>query len=731
MSSGVGGSRVSIPNNVRKTIHDIREITGKQHSDDEIFAVLKECAMDPNETAQKLLYLDTFHEVKRRRDRRKESLNNKASEERSTSGVQRRGARGGGQGNYGSNFSSDAGGGKNAGRREIGANHTADRGSLPFSQRTKNNATPRVTKASTALPNGTTNLSNGTSSHGWTSSHGYGPKSSVGSEGPSLSDINKLGPASAQPAALGVTSSPTFGSMDTEQQKSDQHLLNHMSGVHSLDSLSTPSGSASTVENEAERQQVAAEPNPNNENKTDVFTDNVSSVQSESDEAVNEGVNTNSSSKPKASETSQPPPLTTCEVVTPEPAVVAAEVSSTSELHVSDGQHVTFPNHFQVPEALKNGLTFGSFDANFGPKVESVSSFADDNMGASSEASGDASKESSPSDQNVSSIVQGDYLDDNSQPLPQVLEKLQPSEDSKIEQSKQDTQFPPEGPQNPSVIDGTAYGLGIMPPVVGSHLVQLKGHGAQAHESRVPNFANGNSLAPPSTNASPPLPNSIAVSPQTVPVFRQTYPPNFFPYGHYLSPFYMPPTPMHQFLSHNGFPPQPSTGNVYLPPAPTGVKFSVPQFKPGNNAGNPTHIGIQSAGSFITSPVGYTQPVTSGSSVGNEDLVASHLKENQIYTTGQVTEGSAVWIHAAGQDMPSLQVNSLYNLPPQGHIAYSPQQSGHGTFTGMFPPGHAMTTPSTLLQQSQAMAGAIETIGPPSGAYQQPQHAQVNWNTAF
>lgn len=83
-------------------------------------------------------------------------------------------------------------------------------------------------------------------------------------------------------------------------------------------------------------------------------------------------------------------------VVTPEPAVVAAEVSSTSELHVSCGQHVTFPNHFQVPEALKNGLTFGSFDANFGPKVESVSSFADDNMGASSEASGEASKEPSP-----------------------------------------------------------------------------------------------------------------------------------------------------------------------------------------------------------------------------------------------------------------------------------------------------------------------------------------------
>lgn len=60
MSGGGGSSscaRVPIPNNVRKIIQDIREITGKQHTDDEIYAVLRECSMDPNETAQKLLYL--------------------------------------------------------------------------------------------------------------------------------------------------------------------------------------------------------------------------------------------------------------------------------------------------------------------------------------------------------------------------------------------------------------------------------------------------------------------------------------------------------------------------------------------------------------------------------------------------------------------------------------------------------------------------------------------------
>lgn len=57
---GGGGSRVLIPNNVRMMIQDIKEIAGK-HSDDDIYAMLKDCNMDPNETAQKLLYIGTTH----------------------------------------------------------------------------------------------------------------------------------------------------------------------------------------------------------------------------------------------------------------------------------------------------------------------------------------------------------------------------------------------------------------------------------------------------------------------------------------------------------------------------------------------------------------------------------------------------------------------------------------------------------------------------------------------
>ena len=54
-----GGSRVSIPSSTWKTIQNIKEITAN-HSEEEIYAMLKECCMDPNETTQKLLLQGTI-----------------------------------------------------------------------------------------------------------------------------------------------------------------------------------------------------------------------------------------------------------------------------------------------------------------------------------------------------------------------------------------------------------------------------------------------------------------------------------------------------------------------------------------------------------------------------------------------------------------------------------------------------------------------------------------------
>ncbi|XP_050381044.1 uncharacterized protein LOC126798200 isoform X2 [Argentina anserina] len=69
--SGVGGGGASqfLPG-TKKVIQSLKEVVNCPEA--EIYAVLKECNMDPNEAVQRLLSLDTFHEVKSKRERRKE-----------------------------------------------------------------------------------------------------------------------------------------------------------------------------------------------------------------------------------------------------------------------------------------------------------------------------------------------------------------------------------------------------------------------------------------------------------------------------------------------------------------------------------------------------------------------------------------------------------------------------------------------------------------------------------
>ncbi|CAN4103896.1 unnamed protein product [Withania somnifera] len=60
-----------------------------KHAHEDIYTMLKECNMDPNETVQKLLYLDTFLEVKKKRDRKKTKSSSQTSEDyRWMSGMQ-------------------------------------------------------------------------------------------------------------------------------------------------------------------------------------------------------------------------------------------------------------------------------------------------------------------------------------------------------------------------------------------------------------------------------------------------------------------------------------------------------------------------------------------------------------------------------------------------------------------------------------------------------------------
>ncbi|KAF6156128.1 hypothetical protein GIB67_024098 [Kingdonia uniflora] len=98
MSSGGGnGGRgvvvPGIPASSKKMVQSLKEIVNcPEH---EIYAMLKECDMDPNDTVHRLLSQDPFHEVKSKREKKKEIKETSETRPRGVSSTSNRGGRGG------------------------------------------------------------------------------------------------------------------------------------------------------------------------------------------------------------------------------------------------------------------------------------------------------------------------------------------------------------------------------------------------------------------------------------------------------------------------------------------------------------------------------------------------------------------------------------------------------------------------------------------------------------
>ncbi|XP_034932445.1 uncharacterized protein [Populus alba] len=96
-NNGKGNTGISgIPAASRKMVQSLKEIVNCPEP--EIYAMLKECNMDPNEAVNRLLSQDPFHEVKSKREKKKEVENNKDSTDsrpRGANNMSNRGGRGG------------------------------------------------------------------------------------------------------------------------------------------------------------------------------------------------------------------------------------------------------------------------------------------------------------------------------------------------------------------------------------------------------------------------------------------------------------------------------------------------------------------------------------------------------------------------------------------------------------------------------------------------------------
>lgn len=831
-----GGGRVSIPSNMKKTIQNIKEITGS-HDDEEIYTMLKECNMDPNETTHKLLFQDTFHEVKRKRERKKENANKESSESRWKPGMQGRGIRGG-RGNYSSRYTShDAGGTRNSAPGKENGPSRVPEGSAgistpPTSKDLKHKVTSVVSSAAVTTdgPSGIASVSasvTGGINQVVTAAdiakvEGQPALKLLAETGKTTTDtfLSVVAPTPIFQTSSNIPTSGTSASSPGAYFSASDPIL-----VSSQDSRLL--GAVGTIKREITPEQISLAPVDSKsvaafsnvetslEGKTVVKSQVIHKKQLSDSLQAAAGTQSVPSSnyssraaqvigpqkglpikewKPKptninlaqVSGTVVSADVPAVPVESTKPRIAAGvrdskEIGSNLEkqleqLHISDSQHVIIPNHIHVPEADKLGFCFGSFDANFG-MITHNSNASEREKNTLPEISEKIEEiaEEQLSSQNVMANVEeeDDSKHSASSNLPNSL-----ATDSDVSstvvvpecsESKQLTDFPSGGNQYSMVNNSPTYSLGILPTMVASQVTPIESTESQARDaSHLPGFVSpgfttkytgnvamlspqasqssqeiGNALmlsaagpTPLVTQAAGVMQSSIAVTQQPLPVFRQPagvhlphYPPNYIPYGHYYSPFYVPPPAIHQFLSNGAFPPQPQPGSLYPAPPVATTKYPLSQYKSGNNTGNSTQMGVP--GSYVpygSSPSGFnTTSATTGNSASSDDLGASHFKENNVYITGQQSEGSGVWF-APGRDISGMQASSFYNLP-QAQMAYTAAQAGRGSFTSIYHPAQPVTAAAvhSLLQPPQTMAGAVDMARPTASVYQPSQPATINW----
>lgn len=157
-AGGKGSNGISaIPTASRKMVQSLKEIVNNC-TEQEIYAALKDCNMDPNEAVNRLLSQDPFHEVKSKREKKKENKDTPDLRPRGANSASSRGSKGGAEryvGRGGTNqFSSTESGslyGKPAYKKENGSHTYAAGSSSSGSNMAGNNMSRRPSSYSESV----------------------------------------------------------------------------------------------------------------------------------------------------------------------------------------------------------------------------------------------------------------------------------------------------------------------------------------------------------------------------------------------------------------------------------------------------------------------------------------------------------------------------------------------------------------------------------------------------
>ncbi|KAK1422823.1 hypothetical protein QVD17_18112 [Tagetes erecta] len=416
-SRGVGGGGVNngggvqgIPAASRKMIQSLKEIVNGV-SEAEIYAALKECNMDPNEAVNRLLSQDPFHEVKSKREKKKESKDTTESRPRGGGSTSNRGARSGtdryaGRGGLSQYNSSDSGGLHGKSKRENGtssytSSYTSSSAPAYGVPPTNTNRTPPTFSGSVGYENKASSFSvaDGTATVSHQPSSGF-QSAWVGAPGQkSMADIVKMGRPQNKVYSTPVPPQSLSTHYEDYASKAPDHHVSHdddwpVEQPHYDDYASkAPDQHADVpivgpelhvesqnVESERSNQYTHSQTEEDQEEYENVYEDtanHVSGRNTQEDASGRSPIYNNDLYKHMDSFHPEDHAYEHKEAEQGDDALASTVSASMQQLNIQEERHldeseddvpsVVIPNHLQVQTADCSHLSFGSFGSNLNP----------------------------------------------------------------------------------------------------------------------------------------------------------------------------------------------------------------------------------------------------------------------------------------------------------------------------------------------------------------------------
>ncbi|MFS7889667.1 putative GBF-interacting protein [Helianthus anomalus] len=398
MASRGGGGATNggaIPPASRKMVQSLKEIVNGV-SDAEIYVALKECNMDPNEAVNRLLTQDPFHEVKSKREKKKESKDTTESRPRGGGSTSNRGARSGtdryaGRGGSSQFSSSEFGGLHGKSKRENGtSSYTSSSAPTYGAASTNTNRTPSTFSGSIGYENKAPafSVADGTTTVSQPPLSGF-QSAWMGAPGQkSMADVVKMGRPQNKAYSTPVPPQPLsthyddYASKAPDVSNDDDWPITEQPQTVGVQSVVGPEPhvESENVDYDRSNQYVGSQTEEGEAEDENVYEDytahHVSSRSIQEDASASAPIYDNDSYKNVDSFHPEDHAYEQKEVEQGD--MLASEVSANmQQLNIQEERHldepeddvpsVVIPNHLQVQTANCSHLSFGSFGSTMNP----------------------------------------------------------------------------------------------------------------------------------------------------------------------------------------------------------------------------------------------------------------------------------------------------------------------------------------------------------------------------